>query len=369
MTVKRQLLNFNQRSVDVRTGSGAFDELPRIFGSAVGKPKRSLLVADARGFAARGEVVQRSLVDAQFSVETFAFDDASGVVDFSTVGTVLERCAGAGLTADDLVVGLGGAEVCSAVALAAQLWCGGTACALLPITLEGMETLATEMHPLAIHGVSGLVSVQPLPSMVVCDLDLVPSLSLDERLLGRVLMVGAALAEGKRLWGLLSDSAAGIAADEPLALSEVLGSLQLARRNVVKASNPSARKALAFGESTAEALADCLGSEIPRWALRSEGMRFEARLAVEAARLDPQVVFDQDDLFEDLGVEEYGFVLEAEALVEALKRVHARRSNRFLLPLPRLVGTVRLTAVPDDVLLRHASAYVASRAELLSGAQ
>ena len=42
--IRRQLINFQNRSVDVRVGLGAFEELPRMFASAVGKPKRAMVV-------------------------------------------------------------------------------------------------------------------------------------------------------------------------------------------------------------------------------------------------------------------------------------------------------------------------------------
>ncbi len=142
--------------------------------------------------------------------------------------------------------------------------------------------------------------------------------------------------------------------------------MQQARRNVVKAANPSARHALSYGRATARALARCLGPEAPGWALLSEGMRFEARLAVEAAGLDADIVFDQDDLFEDLGIEEYGFSLDAEDFVRALKEEHARRSNRFSPPASQIGGHHSVNGASDDVLMRHARAYVASRAELVA---
>ena len=42
--IRRQLINFQNRSVDVRVGLGAFEELSRMFASAVGKPKRAMVV-------------------------------------------------------------------------------------------------------------------------------------------------------------------------------------------------------------------------------------------------------------------------------------------------------------------------------------
>lgn len=365
MTIKRQLLNINQKSVDVRTGPGVFEELPRIVAAAVGMPKRALFVVREGDLPEHAVEVRRALVDAGFSVAEHLLPAGDGSAPrFSLVGDVLGGCASAGLTADDLVIALGDASVCTLACYAALLWCGGASCTLIPTTLDAMLTLATEPMPLDVEGGAAMVSMRPAPTMMLCDLDLIPPMGADERLLGRVLMVGAALAEGRRAWDRLVDLAPRVAADDPLALGEMMNATQLARRNVVKAANPSARHALEYGRATARALAACLGPGVPEWALRAEGMRFEARLAVEAARLDPEVVFDQDDLFEELGIEEVGFSLEAAELAASIKREHARRSNRFLLPLPKSVGSIRLAAVPDDILLRHASAYAASRAEL-----
>ena len=71
-------------------------------------------------------------------------------------------------------------------------------------------------------------------------------------------------------------------------------------------------------------------------------------------------MFDQDDLLFDLGIEEASLTLDAEALANAMREVHARYSNRFLLPLPKSAGMIRLTSVSDEILERHAAAYAAS---------
>ena len=55
--IRRQLINFQNRSVDVRVGLGAFDELSRMFASAVGKPKRAMVVWNTATSERFGEVV------------------------------------------------------------------------------------------------------------------------------------------------------------------------------------------------------------------------------------------------------------------------------------------------------------------------
>ena len=94
-------------------------------------------------------------------------------------------------------------------------------------------------------------------------------------------------------------------------------------------------------------------------------MRFEARLAHDVCDFDIDYVFEVDDCLEDFGIEELAFDLEPAAYIEEFRRQQFVRSNRSMLPLPAALGAIRLTSVEDEVLERHAHAYLASRKELL----
>lgn len=72
--IRRQLINFQNRSVDVRVGLGAFDELSRMFASAVGKPKRAMVVWNSASSERFDEVVEHALVDAGFAVSQFSLE-------------------------------------------------------------------------------------------------------------------------------------------------------------------------------------------------------------------------------------------------------------------------------------------------------
>lgn len=366
MTIKRQLLTINQRSVDVRIGAGALDELSSLVGGVVGKPRRALVVVRDDLSADVLQKAERGLIDAGFSVERARFAAGEDVRALACAERLLEGLAASGITEDDLVLALGDTALCSLAAFCAKIWCGGCACALVPTGFDGMVTLATEMAPLGDGALAGMVSLPPQPSMVVCDLAFLPGMDTDLRRAGYVRMVGAALSDGKRFWEALTERAGELVSDDADALTDLLLSTMIARRNIVKAANPAARRALAYGTVTASALRACLGRDVPDYALLAEGMRFEARLAVDACRLDPKVVFAEDDLLWDLGIEDLGFGLDACRLVDAIRAEQARRSNRTMLALPRQVGSIRLAAVDDELLLRHAEAYCASRAELLS---
>ena len=155
---------------------------------------------------------------------------------------------------------------------------------------------------------------------------------------------------------------------EEVALVNAVQWSQTARKDVLMATNPSARHALDFGKTGERTLRACLGdaaSQVPAYQLLSEGMRFEARLAHDACDFDIDYVFEVDDCLEDFGIEELAFDLEPAAYIEEFRKQQFARSNRSMLPLPAALGAIRLTSVEDEVLERHTHAYLASRKELL----
>ena len=159
-----------------------------------------------------------------------------------------------------------------------------------------------------------------------------------------------------------------ILSGEEIALVNAVQWSQTARKDVLMATNPSARHALDFGKTGERTLRACLGdaaAHVPAYQLLSEGMRFEARLAHDACDFDINYVFEVDDCLEDFDIEELAFDLEPTAFIEEFRRQQFARSNRSMLPLPAALGAIRLTNVEDEVLERHAQAYLSSRKELL----
>lgn len=359
--IRRKLLNFGAVSTDCRLGFGAFSELSRFFASAVGRPCRALLVLEGSVPDTAVVSVRRSLIDAGYEVHEVLLDDSAtlGIADTSKVYAALDE---GHITGEDLVVGLGGMRVCSAATFCANTWCEGTAAALVPTTLDAMMCSSTQMTPLATETGFASVSLPPHPALVVCDLDLVRDAGIAANGMGYVLLCAAELAESRKCWEDFEGLSERVASGDDQALLEALSSALTSRLNTVKSASPSARKAFMFGETTARALASCLGaSDAPAYLLRAEGMRFEARLAVDACDFSVDEMFALDDRFEDLGVGELTFDIDPEVFIEALRAQRFRRSNRFQLALPKYPGVMRLATVEDAVLERHARAFLASR--------
>ena len=368
--IRRQLINFQNRSVDVRVGLGAFEELSRMFASAVGKPKRAMVVWNDVTSERFGEVVEHALIDAGFAVSLLVLEVSPSGATLADADTVFGALSVNGITCDDLVVAVGDTATCSVVCWCANQWCGRTECALLPTTFDAMLTVATTMKPLVASSAHALpaIAFRPEPGLVVCDLDLVREADPEDLKLGYVILVGTMLSSSKSRWNQFTETVPEILADEEVALVNAVQWSQTARKDVLMATNPSARHALDFGKTGERTLRACLvdaASQVPVYQLLSEGMRFEARLAHDACDFDIDYVFEVDDCLEDFGIEELAFDLEPASYIEEFRRQQFVRSNRSMLPLPAALGAIRLTSVEDEVLDRHARVYLASRKELL----
>ena len=368
--IRRQLINFQNRSVDVRVGFDAFSELSRMFASVVGKPKRAMVVWNSAVSDRFGEVVEHALTDAGFAVSQLSLEVSPVGATLADADAIFAALSTNEITCDDLIVAVGDASMCSVVAWCANQWCGRTECALLPTTFDAMLTVATTMKPLVASGdhVLPAIAVRPEPGLVVCDLDLVREASPEDLKLGYAVLVGTMLSSSKSRWNQFSETVPEILTGEEVALVNAVQWSQTARKDVLMATNPSARHALDFGKTGERTLRVCLGNaaaQVPAYQLLSEGMRFEARLAHDACDFDIDYVFEVDDCLEDFGIEELAFDLEPAAFIAEFRRQQFARSNRTLLPLPAALGAIRLNAVDDDVLERHAAAYLASRKELL----
>ena len=359
--IRRQLIYFQNRSVDVRVGLGAFEELSRMFASAVGKPKRAMVVWNGATSERFGEVVEHALVDAGFAVSQLILKVSPAGATLADADAVFGSLSANGITCDDLVVAVGDAATCSVVCWCANQWCGRTECALLPTTFDAMLTVATTMEPLVASAANALpaIAFRPEPGLVVCNLDLVREAESEDLKRGYAVLVGTMLSSSKSRWNQFTETVPEILAVQWS---------QTARKDVLMATNPSARHALDFGKTGERTLRACLGdaaADVPVYRLLSEGMRFEARLAHDACDFDIDYVFEVDDCLEDFGIEELAFNLEPVAFVEEFRKQQFARSNRSMLPLPAALGAIRLANVEDEVLERHARAYLASRKELL----
>lgn len=358
----RQWVAMPGGSCDVRIGSGVLEESGPILKGAVGRPRAALLLAGEGTDPATCELMRRQLTDSGFSVVQASAPSGAAARTFAAFGAVCATLAEEHLTADDLMVAIGDADVLSLASHVCAQWCAGMTLVMVPTSQLGLVESTLSPRGLAVEGVDDMLRVKPCVKHVLFDLDAALARGVDEDvLMARVFMVVTAMCDSEAAFSRLWDRAEALCAGDPVELCEQLRDTIKTRGKVLSSTALALRQSLAYGESFAAALQTLVEGVAPSTA-RAEALRFQARLAAGEGMFEVDDVFAQDELLENLELPMVQAHVEPEALIEALRRERFVRSNRFLLGLPRKLGRVRLASVTDELIAEHVAAWCASRA-------
>lgn len=356
----RQWVALRNTSMDVRGGIGISGHVAKDLRTAIGRPHACALVGEAGLSAELVDAYHRDLSAAGFDVRPFEMP--GGGCDLVRAQALAGLLLEARITADDLVVVIGGEETLSCAALACSLWCGGVSLVEVPTSAPAAVISAVTPRPLDIPGGPGMLRHDGAPRFSVVDVRLFDLDPTHEELLHAFAHMAATAAcdsnkAFERLWDSADDLVAG---DEQVILRQLLDAVK-SRGRVVASTSAATRQSIAYGEELAGALRSVLGDAVPASSLVADGLRFSARLAVALDQLSVDDMFTQDELLERLGLGTTEAAVDPQALVAAMREERFRRTNRFMVATPRALGRVRLTAVPDELLEEHVTAWCASR--------
>ncbi len=357
-SVIRQWVSVGGTSCDMRVGSGALNLLGSILKGSVGRPHLCALVVEEGVSESTRELVRRQLVDAGFKVCAASLPAGADARTLEQAGMLASQLLEAGITNDDLVCAVGGADVLSAASYVVGSWCGGTPLALVPTTLDACVECGTTPRGIDVQDTPEMIVVRPSAKHIIADLDLIDCTpTSDEAVLMRALMATSVLVDNEKAVERLWDRAELLAAGDAEALATQLADTVKSRGHVVAATAVALRQSIHFGQTFMNALSGLLGEGYRRGQLLAEGVRFQSRIAAGMELLSVDDVLTIDELLDLLELEPIRCDLTGEALVAALKQERFRRSGRFMLDLPRAIGRVRLSSVDDALLLEHASAW------------
>ena len=356
----RQWVALRNTSMDVRGGIGISGYVAKDLRTAIGRPHACALVGEAGLSAELVDAYHRDLSAAGFEVRPLEMP--GGGCDLVRAQALAGLLLEARITADDLVVVIGGEETLSCAALACSLWCGGVSLVEVPTSAPVAVTAAVTPRPLDIPGGPGMLRHDGAPRFSVVDVRLFDLDPTHEELLHAFANMAATAAcdsnkAFERLWDSADDLVAG---DEQVILRQLLDAVK-SRGRVVASTSAATRQSIAYGEELAGALRSVLGNTVPASSLVADGLRFSARLAVALDQLSVDDMFTQDELLERLGLGTTEAAVDPQALVAAMREERFRRTSRFMVATPRALGRVRLTAVPDELLEEHVTAWCASR--------
>ncbi len=266
--MKTVTVPLGERSYDVVVGRGVVDKLADLLPPTA----RRVAVVTQRGIPIADRVV--SGLDGR-EVVRIDIGDGEANKSLTTVEHVTRAFAGAGLTRDDVIVGVGGGMVTDVAGFAASIWHRGIAVVHVATTLLAMVDAA-------VGGKTGvnlpegknLVGAFWQPHGVLCDLDALDTLPLRERRSGD--------GEMAKYHFLAGDDLDAMALDE-----------RIARCVEIKASfvagderEGSDRALLNYGHTLAHALEIATSHALTHGEAVGIGLVYAAELAASLGRID-----------------------------------------------------------------------------------
>ncbi|MBP3893105.1 MAG: 3-dehydroquinate synthase [Atopobiaceae bacterium] len=360
---KRQWVSLPGGSCDVRLGTNVLDESSAIFKGAVGKPRVAALVIE-RGVAEEHlELLRRQLRDAGFTVAEVALPSGPSARTLSSTASLLTELEATGVTADDLMVAVGGVDVLSVASYVCAQWCNSMPLVMVPTSCAALLEAPVTPRGIDVGGREQVLSLRPAAKHVLFDFGV--ALDEDDRedaLMARVLMVVTAMCDSEAAFSRLWDHADKICSFDHEVLCDQLQDTVKLRGKTISSTAIALRQSLSYGTSFARALQRLVGDELPASTARAEALRFQARLAAGEGMFEVDDVLAQDELLDMLELPLLHATVDPAELIEAVRNERFARSNRFLLGLPRKLGRVRLAAVSDELIAEHVAAWCASRA-------
>lgn len=362
--VKRQWVTVRGSSLDARVGDGLLDKVGRDLKSFVGKPRAVALITTPETPSEVEVAVRHSLTDAGFLVTSMSVGSGPEAATMESATALLEDFAKAGITGDDVACVVGDAYAASVACFACRCWCGGVALDEVPLDAASASFVGPTPLPLDLPGCKGLVTQSAAARFFHVDMGLLSLDPADERvLLARALFATTAIADSdkafERLWDRTPQLTEGDRATYAAQIADCLKS----RGKIVSSTSIAVRQSIDYGRTFTCALRSLVPASVPTSSIIAESMRFAGRLSVAQDELSIDDMLTQDELLDRLELGGVECAVDPDALVAALKAERFRRSNKFMLELPRKLGRVRLGSVDDDLLAEHVGAWCAARPE------
>ncbi len=346
-------------TVDI--GSGLLSEVgERLL--ALTAARRVALVTDENVAKLYAEVVESALSNAGFTVHDVVVVPGEGSKCWETAGHLLGALASAGLDRTDLVIALGGGVIGDLAGFAAATYLRGVDLVQLPTTLlSQVDSSVGGKTGVDLEEGKNLAGAFKQPLVVLADTDTLASLPESEWRSGLAEVGKAAILDGEDFLSWLEASTAPILEREPETILDAVRLSVEFKARVVSEDEREAgpRECLNYGHTFGHALEKALGYGVmPHGVAVAEGIRFAARLAVEAVDASPAFAERQGRLLDSLGIPRVEAKLDAVALRGAMsvdKKARAGTPRFVLLDAP---GSWHVMPVSETVLDRHIEQFV-----------
>jgi len=351
-------------SYDVVIGAGVLSELgDRV--RAISGGRRVALVSDTSVADLMGARIGASLVTAGFDVFPLAVEPGERSKSWQAAGELLEAFAHYGLDRRDLVVALGGGVIGDLAGFTAACYLRGIDFIQVPTTLLAqVDSSVGGKTGVDLSAGKNLVGAFKQPRLVLADTEALLTLPEGEWSSGSAEVAKSAVIGGERLLVWLEENAEGLKRRDDGVTAGTVEQCVRFKSGVVRSDEKEegVRECLNYGHTLGHAIEKVAGyGVVPHGIAVAEGMRFAARLSVEAGHGSHEFVRRQDRLLDQLGLASLETSYPPDALMEAMHADKKARGGHVRFVLVDAPGLWRCEPVADKMIGEHLSAWAESK--------
>ena len=351
-TQRLKILLGKNGSYDIRVGT----QLLENFGNhlrEVCKAGKATVITDSNVGPLYLNKLKASLANAGF--ETFDITIPAGEQSKSieVAAELWEALSMLKIDRSDVVVGLGGGVVGDLASFVASTYLRGIDCALIPTSLLAMvDSSVGGKTAINLSQAKNVVGTFRQPVYVAADLDTLATLPAGEWENGFAEITKSALVDGNAFSHWLFENSDALMNHSAQIVQQAIVSSLTFKAGVVTADEleTGKRECLNYGHTLAHALEVLSGYTISHGRAVFEGMRFAARLGVEAASVSQRLVKAQDDLMVKLGFSPIAASFHADDIFELMLRDKKTRKGELRFVFVTEPGTWKVTAVDPDLV-------------------
>lgn len=355
---------------EVRIGPGALDRVGDYLDQqGIEAGSQLVLVSDANVAPLYGVALRDALEEAGYAVMDLVVPAGEKSKSLACASELWSALAERGIERDATVLALGGGVVGDLSGFVASTYLRGIRYVQIPTSLLAMvDSSVGGKTAVDLPQGKNLVGTFKQPAYVLADIDTLQSLPEGEWKNGLGEAAKSALVGGGDFYRWLTSGAAAVRAHEKSAVRDLVVRCVTFKAGVVARDETEVsgeRECLNYGHTLAHAIEVEAGyGTFGHGVAVAEGMRFASRLAVEAAGAPKELVALQDSLLDSLGLPPLAWHADPKALLDRMKHDKKARAGQVRMVLLTGVGSWRVQAVSDEVLLRHLTAWARSKGAL-----
>jgi len=351
-TQRLKILLGKNGSYDIRVGVQLLESFGAHLREVTGASK-AVVITDSNVGPLYLDRVKISLTNAGFETFNITIPAGEHSKNIEVATELWQALSMLKIDRSDVVVGLGGGVVGDLAGFVASTYLRGIDCALIPTSLLAMvDSSVGGKTAINLSQAKNLVGTFRQPVYVAADLDTLNTLPAGEWENGFAEIAKSALVDGPVFSHWLFENCDLLLAHNVETIQQSIVSALTFKAGVVTADELESgkRECLNYGHTLGHALEVLSDYTISHGRAVFEGMRFAARLGVEAAAVSERLVKAQDELLAKLSFAPLTVSFGADDIFAQLFKDKKTRKGELRFVFVTEPGTWQVTAVDPDLV-------------------